>query len=583
MKKVKYLAMLLAAGMFAACSDNLEDTGAGNAGGTTPATGEGYVKVAINMPTTSGTGTRANSKNNNFDNGTSNEYEVGSDNWIIFFADATTGGEDAAKIVGATPLTDLSFGTANQNSNNITTTSTAIIDKVPLTTNKALVILNANKLISYSNDKLTVTGITGNISTFGTLKTAISEQQVSTWIGSDKNSFLMTNAPLATLPGNNPEGLSTQNVTTLAAVNVYPDEETAQTAASDQVYVERAVAKVTISNFPTTIDLNKVDNDNPLNGASVTLQGWILDNTNSSVKLVRDVQGNNNGWSTWTSITNTATSTSENRFFGLVSPHRVYWAIDDNYDATSTTGITNITNADTWNSSIGTSEAPVAAYCFENTFPMSENAGGSLVSEAVATRVLFRMQVTPKIKEDGSAAGSEDTPATDFILFGGTSAVYTKTTFINYVNEYIAADATLNTTYLESLDDGVIFDSAEKLYGQNGLFSNGVTETNAAAVLAALGNEVRFYKNNVMYTDAAYIKHFGEAYTPIVETVTSPQSYLGRYGVVRNNWYELNVTKVGIGSPVIPDDDGNLDEKEAYMNVQINVLSWAKRTQDVDL
>ena len=33
MKKVKYLAMLLAAGMFAACSDNLEDTGAGNAGG----------------------------------------------------------------------------------------------------------------------------------------------------------------------------------------------------------------------------------------------------------------------------------------------------------------------------------------------------------------------------------------------------------------------------------------------------------------------------------------------------------------------------------------------------------------------
>ena len=59
MKKVKYLAMLLAAGMFAACSDNLEDTGAGNAGGTTPATGEGYVKVAINMPTTSGGTTRS--------------------------------------------------------------------------------------------------------------------------------------------------------------------------------------------------------------------------------------------------------------------------------------------------------------------------------------------------------------------------------------------------------------------------------------------------------------------------------------------------------------------------------------------
>ena len=134
------------------------------------------------------------------------------------------------------------------------------------------------------------------------------------------------------------------------------------------------------------------------------------------------------------------------------------------------------------------------------------------------------------------------------------------------------------------LQDTLYLHLKKEVYGQNGLFSSGVTGTNAATVLAALGNEVRFYKNNVMYTDAAYIKHFGEAYTPIVETtVTSPQSYLGRYGVVRNNWYELNVTKVGIGSPVIPDDDGNLDEEEAYMNVQINVLSWAKRSQDVDL
>lgn len=81
MKKVKYLAMLLAAGMFAACSDNLEDTGAGNAGGTTPVTGEGYVKVAINMPTTSGGMSRADDGSYvDLDDGLENEYK--NNKWI---------------------------------------------------------------------------------------------------------------------------------------------------------------------------------------------------------------------------------------------------------------------------------------------------------------------------------------------------------------------------------------------------------------------------------------------------------------------------------------------------------------------
>lgn len=87
MKKVKYLAMLLAAGMFAACSDNLEDTGAGNAGGTTPVTGEGYVKVAINMPTTSGGMSRTDDKGTSpidLEDGLDNEFKVNA-GIIVFF------------------------------------------------------------------------------------------------------------------------------------------------------------------------------------------------------------------------------------------------------------------------------------------------------------------------------------------------------------------------------------------------------------------------------------------------------------------------------------------------------------------
>ena len=88
MKKVKYLAMLLAAGMFAACSDNLEDTGAGNAGGTTPQGETGYVNISLNLPTTSGGNTRANES---FDDGLAAEYKVNDAIIALFYgADEST-------------------------------------------------------------------------------------------------------------------------------------------------------------------------------------------------------------------------------------------------------------------------------------------------------------------------------------------------------------------------------------------------------------------------------------------------------------------------------------------------------------
>ena len=71
MKRVNFLAMLLAAGMFAACSDNLDDTGSGGVGGTSD---KGYIRVALNLPTTSGANSRA--ANDGFNNGIEDEYKV---------------------------------------------------------------------------------------------------------------------------------------------------------------------------------------------------------------------------------------------------------------------------------------------------------------------------------------------------------------------------------------------------------------------------------------------------------------------------------------------------------------------------
>lgn len=99
------------------------------------------------------------------------------------------------------------------------------------------------------------------------------------------------------------------------------------------------------------------------------------------------------------------------------------------------------------------------------------------------------------------------------------------------------------------------------------------------------------------------IKHFGDQLTPwntwetdpnkpsaggidqIYPTTNRDANYLGRYGVVRNNWYELKINSVKRpGKPAIntPKDTPD-DELNSYISVSINILSWPKRSQDVDL
>lgn len=62
--------------------------------------------------------------------------------------------------------------------------------------------------------------------------------------------------------------------------------------------------------------------------------------------------------------------------------------------------------------------------------------------------------------------------------------------------------------------------------------------------------------------------------------------YLGRYGVLRNNWYELSVNKVSnLGYPEVPEvkPEKPDDENDKYINVEVKILDWAKRSQSIDL
>lgn len=84
-------------------------------------------------------------------------------------------------------------------------------------------------------------------------------------------------------------------------------------------------------------------------------------------------------------------------------------------------------------------------------------------------------------------------------------------------------------------------------------------------------------KNAADLTDPIYMNDWGIA----------ENNYLGRYGIVRNNWYDIKVTGVrAIGSSVIPDitnSDVPDDQVKNYISVKINITPWALRRQTVIL
>lgn len=140
--------------------------------------------------------------------------------------------------------------------------------------------------------------------------------------------------------------------------------------------------------------------------------------------------------------------------------------------------------------------------------------------------------------------------------------------------------------------------AADKVFTFADLFA-GETEsaTNNLNTKLGLGTIIQ-YTGGIAYYPIR-IKHFGDDLTPWDKAkVTDPKKpygnpadedkYLGRFGVLRNNWYNITVNTIkNVGSAVVPevdfDKDNKPDEIEQYISVRINVLSWAKRNQSENL
>lgn len=619
MKKVKYLAMLLAAGMFAACSDNLEDTGAGNAGGTTPQGETGYVNISLNLPTTSGGNTRAN---DNFDDGLAAEYNVNSAIIALFYG----ADEESATCQCAFKLTETDFQMSGSNTDNITSYYASGVRMIDAPGENqhvyALAILNAADA-DFSIEGTAQEGESDGTAALSTeLKVnktvftgkTLSEIQVSKDYAASiasttgKGSFLMTNAPIASDASFKKNAAPTDfKVTTLAPITVYNDKDIAAgSAPANPIYVERAVAKTTVKVNSTNGKL-EIESEVPAyDGATVVFDGWKLQNTNKKYYTVRKVKDATFAdWEDWKGYFNegiTGVTTNEiNRFFGeTANPYRTYWGIDPNYSlivnddlSTNFNIYTNTNEPAQWNSVGNTTTTTYSGeyveYCAENTTIAKAMQDNNLTS------VLLKATFTP----EGATAGD------DFFMLNNFSAIYSNEDFLAVATGALAGSA-------HDLTEGqtlVRNTSATPVKGSTITTKEGVknliqiqvssptstialSDDQATTILTAMGNNIKYYQGGVTYYYATLIEHFGDAQAPIASDLSISDldkydegKHLGRWGVVRNNWYELNITSVsGPGEPDIPEiPEEPADKTSSYINCQINVLSWATRQQNVEL
>lgn len=615
---LKYFSLLMVAGMFAACSDNLENPGNENDG---PKTGEGYVKVAINLPSVSGS--RAFAEPGSLNDGTPDEYAV-NDAILVFFkttspnsdgtseATADETPEETAQFVKAYGV---SLNYAGEDVNHVTNRHT-VIGEAPLPAKGeqiyALAILNTNDMfvinattgeLKYNDSPDYPNVFTESNKKLSALQTAIE----TTAANCTKTGFMMLNAPLAKT--SETSGFALSNVQTLVPVTVYKTKGEAEGSTDGaSIYVERVVSKVTLKGFSYSSGDGKytkaveVAEGNAFQGDEVEFQGWTLNYTNKTTKLVRDV----NNITAW--LTNGGDNAS--RFLGNTpvdskALYRIYWAEDCNYDV-DYDGTTNDAkeafnvfakpediqvkdwNANTSDNNTVTGE-DFALYCLENTMDYDKQATNQTTSLILKTKYLAE----PRSEVEG---------AQNFFMYGTQEVTYTEEQFLAEVKTALSFDEGV-TVALADVDGGTYtFIPPSSTEGEGNylnkkdvksLFtltrnpsSSSLTDSEAQTLISKLG-EIKFYKDGDSYYNVVLIRHFDDDATPWESGETYSGKHLGRYGVVRNNWYEINVSKItGPGEPTIVDDsEGGEpdDEEEGYIKCQINVLSWAKRQQSVDL
>jgi hypothetical protein len=446
-----------------------------------------------------------------------------------------------------------------------------------------------------------------------------------------------------------PTGAKTQTLVEIK--NVYETEQEARDGECAEIYVERGMAKVTVNGTPAkaTLDTQYNGGATPVD-LNITIDGWVLDQTNQKSYYVRSTEGHDdfipiiNGKANKYRYIGISPIVEGNP---TTYKYRTYWAKDPNYTKDLASPATfgdliadELTKTTVNDAALSTEFGDThPQYCYENTFDVAH--------QSVNNTTLVRLKVTAKV---GSTADDlyiingnksmiyKEADVKTLIQNKALEFVKTKNLTLKTGETLTSADFTVTLSDRDVAGykniSAITFTAAGKAK---------VIDADAAKIPAdadILADVVKLYKNNtitggVSANDGSIlcyeggvsyytirVKHFGDQLTPwktwegttgytnvVAPTLangsypgsignltvgtaeataaTAANNYLGRYGMLRNNWYDIKVNKIKYLGEAVPTDYSKDptpdDEIDGYIAVQINILSWAKRTQSWDL
>ena len=575
MKIKHYFGLAVIAAMTASCSSN-EDLGTAGPGTGTNEAGVGYATFTINLPSVSGT-RAADAGGAEVAPGTEDEYKVANATALIFQKYGAD--EGSYKFVESVDLPDANVAWNDDIEEGVTKSKKLVAKLTNVDTKNTygvLILLNNKTASGEVKIKLPTVGQSYNDWNNTALTPKVTDLAAT-------DNFYMANAPL------NESG----SVTTLVTIdknNIYATSTEAESGTkAANVYVERGVAKMSIA-APGTIKVKdkatKVETK-----STVDFSNWALDITNQKTYAVHNIYGLSTDFSgIWTNARFTGTN------------KRIYWGKDPNYDRTELNDADNAGDTQRgkeFNFIKATSEINKAftesAYCLENTFNLANMYQGQ------TTRVIFKAKYTPKdgtgelADADGTfyTIGNMTTILNTDKLKAAVDAVATPVLPTGYTIDY--PNFKKEGSHVITLEDikdatGATLVAGTDYSGKTG--TQIVADINAKLGLKDGRDEAKVGINTYAKGATYYIarvKHFGDALTEWKSGEnygTENDKYLGRYGMLRNNWYELKIGNVyGPGYPGVPPVDPTQpdDENEKYLSVSVKILDWAKRSYTTDL
>lgn len=461
--------------------------------------------------------------------------------------------------------------------------------------------VNAVEALKKGNADVTVVAVLNAPSDFkaDTTKTINEFNKATTSVGATNLGFMMTNSVYAAYSKVTENIASKDDNVTVSSANVYNVGQKPAGYQPVTMYVERVCAKV-------KLNLNEEANTTTEDG-KFEVKSWALNVTNNKyypLKKIANIFSAANVAvpNLWANVTNNGVKGWSN-----AADHRSFWAEDPNYNDKSNgyksdfkiVPITELTNK------LGDSE-----YCLENTFSNEAQNTNQTTTAVIMTQftmkdgkvtdiVLYENKkytaanfLNTVMGENNAALKKywkkegnnyKQLSTSDFVLAAGEGE---KDITVNLGNNVTVIGST-NGRYIQFAEGvGDIYKDVKK--NADGTIS--ATKVDAATALASIApakDKYTVFVNGFSYYEIP-IRHFDDMEVPLVATDVNGASQIGRYGVVRNHTYNLTINSVSnLGNPITGEtiEPGSKpdDKTDFRMDVSIDVLSWAYRSQGIDL